>query len=128
VHFLILICGWGSELADILFAKTLECKFAKICLTFMILQGVIPPHNSLEKERNQPGNHVKLIQMLLKHLFFAAIHPFQMLELKSFKMGILERYVCVLYDKTTLLSFVNELRKELFCKRSKAMEAIPPRM
>jgi len=49
-----------------------------------------------------------------------------MLELKSFEMEILERYVCVLYDNTTLLSFVNELRKELFCKRSKAMEAIPP--
>jgi len=40
-------------------------------------------------------------------------------------MEILERYVCVLYDKSTSLSSVNELRKELFCKRIKTMEAIP---
>ena len=37
-----------------------------------------------------------------------------MLELESFEMEILEQYVCVLYDKTTSLSSVNELRKELF--------------
>jgi len=61
-----------------------------------------------------------------KAFIFATDHPFQMLELESFEMEILERYVCVLYDKTTSLSSVNELRKELFCKRSKTMEAIPP--
>ena len=32
--------------------------------------------------------------------------------------------MCALYDKTASLSPVNELRKELFCKRSKMMEVI----
>ena len=40
-------------------------------------------------------------------------------------MKLLERYVCVLYDKTTPLCSVNELRKELFCKKAKTMESIP---
>ena len=35
-------------------------------------------------------------------------------------------YVCVLYDRTASLCSVNEVRKELFCKRAKTMEGIPP--
>ena len=41
-------------------------------------------------------------------------------------MEMLERYVCVLHNKTTPLSSVNELRKELFCKRAKTKEMSPP--
>ena len=48
---------------------------------------------------------------------FAFNNPFQLLQLQSFQMKLLERYVCVLYDKTTPLCSVNELRKELFCKK-----------
>ena len=83
MHSLILIYEWGLELAiisdimtSILFAKILVCKHDKLCLTSMLLQGVIPPHSSLEKERNQPGNPVKLIQMLLKHLCLLQIIDF----------------------------------------------------
>jgi len=57
---------------------------------------------------------------------FAAEHPYQVLDLESPQMELLERFVCVMYDRTTPLSFVNELRQELFCKRSKTMENIPP--
>ena len=41
-------------------------------------------------------------------------------------MKLLERFTCILYDKTTPLVSVNELRQELFCKRAKMMENIPP--
>ena len=34
---------------------------------------------------------------------FAFNNPFQLLQLQSFQMKLLERYVCVLYDKTTTL-------------------------
>lgn len=56
----------------------------------------------------------------------AADRPFQILQLSSRVTELLERYVCVLYDKTTSTCFVNELRQELFCKRAKMMENIPP--
>lgn len=53
-------------------------------------------------------------------------HPFQSLQLNSHLFELLERYTCILYDKTTSICSVNELRQELFCKRSKMMENIPP--
>jgi len=77
IYIYIYIYGWGLELeiisdimTSILFAKTLECKFAKVCLTFMLLQGVIPPQNS-------PENPLKHIQMFLKHLYLLLINHFR---------------------------------------------------
>ena len=51
---------------------------------------------------------------------------FQFLKVDSTAMKLLERFTCILYDKTTPLVSVNELRQELFCKRAKMMENIPP--
>ena len=38
----------------------------------------------------------------------------------------MERYVVVLYDKTSSLSFVNEAREKLFCCKSRTIDNIPP--
>ena len=58
----------------------------------------------------------------------AADRPFQslLLQLNSPTTEKLERYVCVLYDKTTSICSVNDLRRDLFCKKSRTMENIPP--
>ena len=32
----------------------------------------------------------------------------------------------ILYDKTSPLSFVNDARKDLFCRKSRSMDRIPP--
>jgi len=56
----------------------------------------------------------------------AADRPFEILKLSSRVTKLLEQYICVLYDKTTPTCFVHELRQELFCKRAKMMENIPP--
>ena len=37
-----------------------------------------------------------------------------------------ERFTCVLYDKTTAITTVNDLRLDLFSKRAKLMDNIPP--
>ena len=68
----------------------------------------------------------KLYPEVTEAFLFAYNNPFQLLQFQSPQMRLLERYICVLYDKTTPLCSVNELRKELFCKRAKAMENIPP--
>ncbi|KAG1675721.1 Monocarboxylate transporter 12 [Nymphon striatum] len=39
---------------------------------------------------------------------------------------LLERFVVVLYDKTSSLDSVDEDRKELFCQKCRSMENIPP--
>ena len=54
------------------------------------------------------------------------LHPFESLDTTYAAFQILERYTCVLYDKTTNISLVNELRINLFSKKSVFMENIPP--
>eukprot|EP00732_Lithocolla_globosa_P002424 Lithocolla_globosa_v1_NODE_1580_length_2470_cov_13.390476.p3 type:complete len:112 gc:universal NODE_1580_length_2470_cov_13.390476:1509-1844(+) len=39
---------------------------------------------------------------------------------------ILQSLCCVLYDKSTKMTSVNELRRHLFTKKGRAMEKIPP--
>lgn len=41
-------------------------------------------------------------------------------------MAVLERFVVLLYDRTSNLVFVNEARQELFSKRSRDLDSIPP--
>ena len=52
--------------------------------------------------------------------------PFQQLTLQSRLFEVLEHFTCVIYDRTTELSSVSDLRQDLFSKRSKLMENIPP--
>ncbi len=52
--------------------------------------------------------------------------PFSPVSITSEAVNVLERFTCILYDKSTPLTSVNELRQELFCKRGKSMENIPP--
>ncbi|KAG1666280.1 putative aldolase class 2 protein [Nymphon striatum] len=53
-------------------------------------------------------------------------HPFQLLDLNSATFRLLDRFTCVLYNKTTAVVNVNELRQELFSKKTQAIEKIPP--
>ena len=53
-------------------------------------------------------------------------NPFQALEISSPEFELLEHFTCVLYDRTTTTSKVNELRQELFSRRAKMMENIRP--
>ena len=41
-------------------------------------------------------------------------------------MAVLERFVVLLYDRTSSLVKVNEVRQELFSKRSRNLDSIPP--
>ena len=41
-------------------------------------------------------------------------------------LAVLERLVVLLYDRTSSLLKVNEARQELFCKKSREFDSIPP--
>ncbi|KAG1707488.1 Amiloride-sensitive sodium channel subunit gamma [Nymphon striatum] len=57
---------------------------------------------------------------------YIASNPFEMLDVTSRHFEQLERYCIILYDKTSSLTSMNDTRKELFCKRNKTMENLPP--
>ena len=57
---------------------------------------------------------------------FLANHPFHRLTDDSTHFHRIERYTVVLYDKTSPLNSVNEARQDLFCKKNRAMDRLPP--
>lgn len=57
---------------------------------------------------------------------YLATHPFQLLNADSEHFKKLERLTVVLYDKTTPSSSINQIRKELFCQKNRAMDKLPP--
>ena len=46
--------------------------------------------------------------------------------IKEESLAFLERFVVLLYDRTSSLLNVNEARQELFCKKSREFDSIPP--
>ena len=57
---------------------------------------------------------------------YLATHPFVHLNTDCGHFQKIERMIVILYDKTSLLSSVNEARKELFCHKNRSMDKIPP--
>jgi len=57
---------------------------------------------------------------------YLAANPFKHLSVDSNHFQRIERLTVVLYDKTSSLNSVNEARQELFCRRSRSIDNIPP--
>ena len=53
------------------------------------------------------------------------LNLFQLLSQETNIFALLERYTCVLYDKTTNLEKFNDLRKDLFSQKCLSMENTP---
>ena len=57
---------------------------------------------------------------------YMATHPHTPLTVESQYFRHLECFTVVVYDKTSCLVSVDEVRKELFCQKNRTMENIPP--
>ena len=57
---------------------------------------------------------------------FLAAHPFEHLRADSDHFQKIERLTVVLYDKASPQSSVNEIREELFCRKNRSIDNIPP--
>ena len=53
-------------------------------------------------------------------------HPFQEVDSSSAHIRCLERFTILMYDVTSNLISINEARRELFCKKRRNLENIPP--
>ena len=56
----------------------------------------------------------------------SADQPFIAVDESSHLCKIVERFICLLYESSTELTSVNDQRRELFTKKGKQMEALPP--
>ncbi|XP_071958245.1 uncharacterized protein [Antedon mediterranea] len=57
---------------------------------------------------------------------FMAHHPFKSLGVNSSQFQLLEEFTCHLYDKTSTLRSVTKLRQDLFSRKARTMDNIPP--
>ena len=53
-------------------------------------------------------------------------HPFDQFDSSSWQFQLLERFTVILYDRTSTCKLVNKARRELFCKKSRSLENLPP--
>ncbi len=53
-------------------------------------------------------------------------HPYNEISVTSSSFLLLERFTVLLYDKSSNLTSVNEARLDLFCKKKKTLENLPP--
>lgn len=57
---------------------------------------------------------------------YIASHPFKHLDENSNEFTKIERLIVVLYDRTSHLASINVAREELFCRKNRSVERIPP--
>ena len=101
--------------------------YAKPYHSTMPLRVVIPRHNFWEKVKKSVWEAWKSLPNVTDAFQFTA-HAASI----SCAGAIFTYFSCwnishvILYDRTTLITKENELRQELFSKRSNSMESIPP--
>ena len=78
----------------------------------------------MEKERSQPGR-LRKIYPEATEVFLALSNPVDCV-LSENSISAIERFICLMYDKTTSISNVNDCRRMLFTKKSKTVNSIPP--
>ena len=94
---------------------------------FMLFRVAILPLPLMEKARSlsaKPG--WQAYEEVTETLVYLAFHPFQKLYQETESFQKLERLTVVLYDKTSSINSVNEVRRNLFCQRNQAIDKLPP--
>ena len=106
------------------FAIILVNTNAKLCHSSMHFTGCDTTSQFHGKAKKSTWEAWKSYSSTTKAFQFVMTSPFQQLQLTSPTFELLERFTCVLYDKTTATSQVNELRQDLFSKKAKLIESI----
>ena len=60
-------------------------------------------------------------------LVYLSLNPFENVHVDSIHFASIERFIVVLYDRTSPLISVNDVREELFCKKkNRSVDRLPP--
>ena len=78
------------------------------------------------KGKKSAWNAWKACQEVTEAFNFLAANPFHHLESDSEHFKKIERLTVVLYEKSSPLGLVNEAREDLFCRKSRSPDNIPP--
>ena len=53
-------------------------------------------------------------------------NPSENVHVDPIHFASIERFIVVLYDRTSPLISVNDVREELFCKKNRSIDRLPP--
>jgi hypothetical protein len=93
---------------------------------FHALTGCDTTSGFFGKSKLLAWNTWNIFPGLSQSLEALAKEPFQKLTLSSDIFSMIERFVILMYDKTSPLQSVNDARMALFCTSVKAIERLPP--
>lgn len=78
------------------------------------------------KTKKSAWNTWNVYQDVNTAFLYMADNPCNGVNLTSPFFLLLERFTVLLYDKSSVLESVNEARLDLFCKKNKSLESLPP--
>ena len=110
-----LLSAWENILS-------LENPGSAACQFSMKKQAAIrPPPDSKAREITVPGKHGICSSDATLVLQFIAEHPFEHLDVTWEQFRKIEGLIFLMWDKNSPHDSINESRKELFCRRNRAM-------
>ena len=93
---------------------------------FYSLTGCDTTSQFYGKGKNKAWEAWDVYQDATEAFSFMAGNTFQIIQQQSSIFATLERFVCVLYDKTGKRHSVNDLRQDIFSNTTHPMENLPP--
>ena len=102
-----------------------KCKSMSLPI-FHCFTGCNTTSAFLEKGKKSAWEAWNLYPEVTQAFVHMSTHPHTPLSVESWIFQFLERFTVVLYDKTSSLESVNEVRRELLCQKNRTMENIPP--
>jgi len=101
-------------------------RIARALPVFHAFSGSDTTSYFFRKGKKSAWQSLKSYPLVTEAFLFIWNHPFETLDTGSPQFKHLERFTIVMYDKTSNYADINDARRELFSKKSRPLENIPP--
>jgi hypothetical protein len=93
---------------------------------FHALSGCDTTSSFHRKGKKAMWNAWKAFSDVTKVFKFIGDNPFSHLDKDAWQINTLERFIIIVYERTSVLEDINESRYQLFCKKNRSLENLPP--
>lgn len=107
-------------------SQSLGERIARALPVFHAFSGSDTTSYFFGKGKKSAWQSWKSYPLVSEAFLFIWNHPFETLDTGSPQFKHLERFTIVMYDKTSNDADINDARRELFSKKSRTLENIPP--
>ena len=115
--------GVGKDFA---FHEEIGANTARALPVFHPFSGCDTTSSFLGKSKRNVWKVWKSFPEVTSAFLFIAENPFKAVDITSPHFMTVERFTVILYDKISDCQYLNESKKELFCKKNRSLEDLPP--